>query len=126
MSFTALRRRYDGDRYKVVKAQLAMGLDATLFIPSASRQLRPEHPDLRGLPVDFAPEVTTKEWREDNILHKAYGTPAGTLTTSVQLSEDWPHGNHIPFVDDYQVPEWSNHSSKVFALYDTLQAIGRL
>jgi uroporphyrinogen-III decarboxylase len=22
----------------------------------------------------------------------------------VRTSEDWPHGNHIPFVDDYQVP----------------------
>jgi hypothetical protein len=26
------------------------------------------------------------------------------LTTSIRLSEDWPHGNHIPFIDDYQVP----------------------
>jgi hypothetical protein len=22
----------------------------------------------------------------------------------VRLSEDWPHGDHVPFVDDYQVP----------------------
>ena len=38
------------------------------------------------------------------MLHKEYTTPAGKLATSVRLSEDWPHGDHIPFVDDYQVP----------------------
>ena len=48
MSFTALRNRHAGDRYKVAEAQLEMGLDAMLFIPSAPRAVRPEHPDLRS------------------------------------------------------------------------------
>jgi len=109
MSFTALRRRYKADRYKTTLAQLEMGLDAMLFIPTASRLERPEHPDLRGLPIHFHPLVETREWREEvvggaDILHKEYVTPDGTLTTAVRLSEDWPHGNHIPFVDDYQIP----------------------
>jgi hypothetical protein len=80
-----------------------------LFIPVAPRPQRPEHPELRGLPVRFAPDVEIKEWREQveggfGILHKEYSTPGGKLTTSVRLSADWPHGDHIPFVDDYQVP----------------------
>jgi hypothetical protein len=80
-----------------------------LFIPVAPRPQRPEHPELRGLPVRFAPEVEIKEWREEvegglGILHREYSTPGGKLTTSVRLSADWPHGDHIPFVDDYQVP----------------------
>ncbi len=109
MSFSALRKRNKEDRYEVVKAQLEMGLDAMLFIPTASRSDRPEHPDLRGLPVRFHPEVRTREWKEavqggPGVLHKEYVTPGGTLTTMVRLSEDWPHGAHIPFVDDYQVP----------------------
>ena len=108
MSFTALRNRHAGDRYKVAEAQLEMGLDAMLFIPSAPRAVRPEHPDLRGLPVRFHPEVKTKEWREEadssDVLHKEYTTPGGTLSTSIRLSDDWPHGDRIPFVDDYQVP----------------------
>jgi uroporphyrinogen-III decarboxylase len=109
MSFTALRRRHNADRYKIVEAQQAMGLDSMLFIPVAPRRVRPEHPDLRGLPVRFHPEVTTKEWREEieggfDVLHKEYSTPGGKLTTSVRLSEDWTHGDHIPFVDDYQIP----------------------
>jgi uroporphyrinogen-III decarboxylase len=109
MSFTALRKRHTENWYEVVKSERAMGLDAMLFIPTAPRPERPEHPDLRGLPVRFDPRVRTREWREPvggefGLLHREYATPAGTLTTTVHLSEDWPHGDHIPFVDDYQVP----------------------
>ena len=108
MSFTALRRRCGEDLYELAKAERAMGLDSFLFIPSLPRSERPEHPDLRGLPVRRGPSVKVREWREDSsgggpLLHKEYATPAGKLTTSVKLSEDWPHGEHIPFVDDYQV-----------------------
>ncbi len=109
MSFSALRKRHNEDRYAVALAELEMGLDTMLFIPTAPRPERPDHPDLRGLPVRFHPEVKTAEWRDKgsggrDVLHKETTTPGGTLTTSVRLSEDWPHGDHIPFVDDYQVP----------------------
>ena len=104
MSFSALRQRHHGDRYEVLKAQQAMGLDAMLFIPSAPRRVRPEHPDLRGLPLRYSPQVEIKEWGEKGLLHKTYATPDGTLATSVRLLDDWPHGDHIPFVDDYQIP----------------------
>jgi len=109
MSFTALRRLCQENLYGLVQAERAMGLDSFLFIPTTPRPQRPDHPDLRGLPVRFHPAVETKERREDvpgdsSILHKEYATPAGKLQTSVRLSDDWPHGNHIPFVDDYQLP----------------------
>lgn len=109
MSFTALRKRHDENMYELSKAERAMGLDSMLFIPVAPRPERPEHPDLRGLPVRFHPQVETKEWREKasggrEVLHKEYATPGGNLTTGVRLSEDWPYGDHIPFVGDYQVP----------------------
>jgi uroporphyrinogen-III decarboxylase len=109
MSFSALRKRHNEDMFALCKAELAMGLDSLLFIPAAGRPLRRNHPDLRGLPVRPAPEVETREWREvddgdQDILHKEYITPAGTLSTSVRLSEDWTHGDHIPFIDDYQIP----------------------
>jgi uroporphyrinogen-III decarboxylase len=109
MSFTALRKRHDENLYELAKAEQAMGLDSMLFIPIAPRPQRPEHPDLRGLPVRFHPRVTIREWREQvqgdlDVLHREYATPGGRLTTSVRLSEDWPHGDYIPFVDDYQVP----------------------
>ena len=109
MSFTALRKRCREDLFALAKAEQELGLDPMLFIPSASRLLRTEHPELRGLPVRLAPEVTLKEWREEcpnggDILHKEYHTPAGVLSTSVKLSDDWPHGEHIPFIDDFQVP----------------------
>ena len=109
MSFTALRRRCHEDLFELAKAEQAMGLDSFLFIPTLPRPQRPEHPELRGLPVRFDPAVETREQREDlpgehGVLHKEYLTPAGKLRTSVRLSDDWPHGDHIPFVDDFQVP----------------------
>ena len=108
MSFSILRNKHKQDRLSAAKAELEMGLDPMLFVPSASRWERRDHPDLRGLPVRFCPEVQTKIWQEgDNLtgrLLKEYWTPAGTLTTSVRLSQDWPHGEHVPFIDDYQIP----------------------
>jgi Uroporphyrinogen decarboxylase (URO-D) len=109
MIFTAKRNQLNEDLYELAKAELAMGLDSFLFIPSAGRPLRPEHPDLRGLPVRFDEHVFTREWRDQTengapTLHKVYQTPAGDLSCIVKLSDDWPHGNHIPFIDDYQVP----------------------
>jgi uroporphyrinogen-III decarboxylase len=109
MSFTILRQRLAEDRYAMAAAEQAMGLDPMFFIPAASRARRPEHPDLRGLPVRFDPRVQVRQWRSlepDGAvrLHKEYDTPGGRLTTQVQPSGDWPHGDRIPFVDDYQVP----------------------
>lgn len=111
MSFTALRKRCDDDMYALARAERAMGLDAMLFIPTAPRRERLEHPELRGLPVRSHPGVTAEEWIESGadqtILHKRYLTPEGELTTQVRISDDWPHGDHIPFIDDYQVPRAS-------------------
>lgn len=109
MSFTALRRRCQESFYELVKAERAMGLDSFLFIPTLPRRQRPDHPELRGLPVRFHPSVKVRQLREDvpgepAILHKEYSTPAGRLQTCMRLSDDWPHGNHIPFIGDYQVP----------------------
>src|SRR5512135_103671 len=75
MSFTALRKRVEENLYELVKGELALGLDSFLFIPSTPRPLRPDHPELRGLPVRPQTEVRLKEWREQapggaDILHK--------------------------------------------------------
>ncbi|MBN1672863.1 MAG: hypothetical protein JXR37_17595 [Kiritimatiellae bacterium] len=109
MSFTALRRRHNEDLTALCRAEREMGLDSMLFIPKAPRPERPEHPELRGLPVRIDPEVTITERRErgtggQDLLHKTYHTPSGPLTTRVRLSADWPHGDHIPLMDDFQVP----------------------
>jgi uroporphyrinogen-III decarboxylase len=109
MSFSALRNRLDDDIYQLSKAELEMGLDSMLFVPYLPRCARPDHPDLRGLPIEFHEDVEIREWREEvsggyDILYKEYHTPAGILRTRVRLSADWMHGNHIPFIDDYQVP----------------------
>jgi uroporphyrinogen-III decarboxylase len=109
MSFAVMRKRLNENWYEVAKAELSMGLDSMLFVPTAPRPARKDHPDLRGLPVRFSPEVKTNEWSVkgkdgSETLFKEYETPAGKLTTDIRISEDWPYGNHIPFMDDYQIP----------------------
>lgn len=108
MSFAILRNQCQQDLYKAALAEKDMGLDPMLFIPTLSRWQRQDHPDLRGLPVRFHPDVKTKIWRDGDPLtgrlYKEYITPAGKLSTSVRLSQDWPHGEFIPFLDDYQIP----------------------
>lgn len=108
MSFTVVRKRCKGDRYAASMEELKMGFDPMMFIPAAARGERPRHPDLRGLPVHFHPEVQTEHWISgppgSPILNKVYHTPEGNLTTAVRLAGDWPHGERIPFVDDFQVP----------------------
>jgi uroporphyrinogen-III decarboxylase len=109
MSFTALRKRVNEDMYALVEAEQAMGLDSMLFLPAASRIERPEHPDLRGLPVRFSPAVQSRSWQEQGasgmpVLHREFHTPDGTLSTGMQVTEDWPYGNQIPFVGDYRIP----------------------
>ena len=108
MSFRIMRDRCR-NWYEVAQREKEMGLDPMLFIPPAERHERPEHPELRGLPIRFHPEVVTREWKESPVeapyplLHKRYETPAGILSTAVSQTDDWPHGNHIPFIDDYQI-----------------------
>jgi uroporphyrinogen-III decarboxylase len=109
MSFAAMRGRCQ-DAYDVCERELEMGLDSWLFIPSAWRNLRPNHPDLRGLPVRLPSLVRTGLWMESlpgeefPVFRREYRTPAGILTTVVRKTHDWPHGNFVPFLDDYQIP----------------------
>ncbi len=109
MSFAILRKRLEEDWYEVARREREMGLDSLLFIPTTPRPARPDHPDLRGLPIRFHPEVKTRTWRlksDDgaDYVYKEYVTPAGKLSTHIRLTEDWPYGDLIPFIGDYQLP----------------------
>jgi hypothetical protein len=52
-----------------------------------------------GLSPD--PEVTTRTWREGDLLHKTFLTPSGDLHASVAADEHWPFGDDIPFFHDF-------------------------
>ena len=110
MNFKALRSR-SNSFYRLVEDELALGLDSQLIFPSFAGVRPPEHPALRGLPIRFHSAVKIREWREKSsdsydILHNEYSTPAGKLTSSVQMSLDWPFGEHIPFIDDHLIPRY--------------------
>ena len=38
------------------------------------------------------------------ILHREFHTPGGDLSASIQITDDWPYGDQIPFVADHCVP----------------------
>ena len=88
-----LQRQANGPRDHVER-QLALGIDAVAALPD------PEW--------TFHPEVTTEVRREvaapHDLLHKVYHTPAGDLTTAVEVTDDWPHGDKIPLMSDFVIP----------------------
>ncbi len=109
MLFNALRDRCQSYP-EFVERQVEMGLDAFVQLPPRPPVFVNDYYNLHGLPVSYDPRVTTQEWVEDQpgeslpIMVKEYHTPAGVLRTEVRQTEDWPWGNHVPFLDDYLVP----------------------
>ncbi len=94
-AFMALSEKCAGQE-EFVDRQLEMGLDVAVGIGD--------------LPIRHEPTVAIREWREDPpdgpypVLHCEYRTPAGVLHRSVNKSEDWPHGDHVPFLSDHVIP----------------------
>jgi hypothetical protein len=109
MIFRALARRTNGWR-GFLEAAIDMGLDACVDLAQVHPDEPAEHSDAQGVPLHFGPEVSTREWRQPPteggypILHKQYLTPAGTLSVAVKQTDDWPYGDHVPFLDDYVEP----------------------
>jgi hypothetical protein len=89
MIYRALRARCR-DEFEYALKQEELGLDARVQV--------------EDFPVRFAPEVKIREWTEDGKLHRAYDTPAGTLTAICHHTEDWPYGESIPVFDDWFSP----------------------
>ncbi len=112
MIFAALRGQC-ADQFEFVRRQVDMGLDTFVGLPvreAKRNRATSEQGDLHGLPVRFRDNVEVRDWREDApgerypILHRSYATPAGTLTTAVNKTEDWVHGDRVPLFDDFVVP----------------------
>jgi hypothetical protein len=109
MLFNALRDKCKSYT-EFVERQVEMGLDTFVQIPPRPPVVANDYYNLHGLPVSYDPRVTTREWLEDQsdegvpLMIKEYHTPAGVLRTEVQQTEDWPWGDHVPFLDDYLVP----------------------
>jgi hypothetical protein len=91
---TDLQRHCRGEREYLTR-QLAMGMDAVAALPDPQWA--------------FDPAVKCEVRRErrtggHDYLHKVYHTPAGDLTTTVELTDDWPHGDEIPLMSDFVIP----------------------
>lgn len=87
--------------------QKKMGLDPVVDLWHMNADELKDCGDAPGPPVIIGPEVRVREWREvlaDErypLLHKEYETPKGTLSCIVRQTDDWPFGDHVPFLDDY-------------------------
>ena len=109
MLFAGLRDR-SRSHEEFIEEQLRMGLDAFVMLPPFQPGEVNDHRDLPGLPVNFDPRVTVKEWVEHPVgedqplMIKEYSTPGGVLRAEVWQTDDWPYGNHVPFLDDYIEP----------------------
>jgi len=65
-----------------------------------------------GVDVRIHPDVSWRVWEEQRpgepypLLVKEVETPRGTLRAVVRKTEDWPHGQDIPFVSDFNVSRY--------------------
>jgi hypothetical protein len=88
-------------REEYVTRQQEMGLDVVV--------------EFGELPVRHEPVVTNRQWREDPpggpypLLHSEYDTPAGKLLRTVSKSEDWEHGDTVPFLSDFIIARGVKH-----------------
>ena len=109
IQFTALESRCR-DQLEMADQMLAWGLDAMIQVPPWLLTVPGDAADVRGLPVAYDPAVRIREWSEQPdgerypVLHKDYITPEGVLSVRVSRTEDWPYGDHVPFLDDFIVP----------------------
>ncbi len=94
------------DYLQFLQAQIDLGMDAIVELPPRQPVVVNDHYNLHGLPISHAPEVVVKEWVSENgnLLNKEYHTPEGVLRVEVELHEDWPWGDHVPFLDDHIIP----------------------
>ena len=52
------------------------------------------------------PEVTSRVWAEDGILHKVYHTPSGDVQAAIRFDARWPHGLDVPLSSAFNVPHY--------------------
>lgn len=63
-----------------------------------------------GAPSGYHPDVKIHNWRKVKpderypLLFKEYETPKGTVSQVVYQTEDWPFGEDVPLVSDYNIP----------------------
>jgi hypothetical protein len=109
MLFKGLQTR-SRNYMEFLQAQLDLGLDTVVQIPSRDPNVVNDHYNLHGLSVSYDPQVRVTEWKENlsgvdvPILVKEYHTPSGTLRAEVRQTRDWPYGDHLPLFDDYIEP----------------------
>ena len=87
---------FRSDEFEFIERQIELGIDVRVNLPEFG--------------LNFHPDVSFKEWKDRPNgekfphIHREYTTPKGTLSTAVNQTEDWPHGEHVPLFDDFVAP----------------------
>ena len=114
MIFNALRMRSNGWK-DFIERSIELGIDPVVEFHTAAPSDGAEHSDAPGTPLHYPADVTVRERRERPagarypVLHKEYVTPSGTLSVAVNRTDDWPYGDHVPFLNDYIEPRAVKH-----------------
>lgn len=93
LMWAGLEQRSSGTE-DYVQRQLGLGLDAVVPLPA--------------LAWGHDPRVEIEQWKEHGdpypLLHKLYRTPEGDIETIVEQTPDWPHGDDVPMLGDFNIP----------------------
>jgi uroporphyrinogen-III decarboxylase len=90
------------DTERVEYSLLELGTDPVVGVPIGADpivgdpfgELHPYYPN---------PDVTSKTWMEDDVIHKVWSTPSGELHAAIKYDISWPHGLDVPFFSDFNV-----------------------
>jgi hypothetical protein len=77
-----------------VRRQLDLGMDPVVHLPSV--------PWGRNAAVES--RIRTEVAGAARLIHKEYHTPAGELTAVAEMTADWPHGEDVPLLSDFNIP----------------------
>lgn len=115
--------------FEFLERQIELGVDTVVDLFRLNADEMADCSDAYGPPVRFGPEVEVREWREPEgdgrypLLHTQYVTPDGTLSCVVRQTDDWPYGDHVPFLDDYVE---ARATKPLVASFDDLPALRHL
>ncbi len=90
------RRRLERERERL-RTHEALGLDKEVSVGGRSSRSR---------------EVSDRVWQTKDaglgcaLLHKEFRTPAGPLSAVVRRTDDWPWGDDVPLLDDFNPPRF--------------------
>jgi hypothetical protein len=93
---------------QIVRAEnlLRLGVDDTLLLEPPLGYTEQYHADQVPGVESSVVHIPRLEGDKYQLLQKVYQTPEGTLSQTVKVTPDWPHGNDIMLFSDFNIPRF--------------------